>query len=136
MGSCRKFFLYDTQGIIHVSSHYKWNGVNRMKKYYQLIFSSLEKKRTGSHLAQVSRLRAHFKISIMMGYTMHFLWHFEMSHRNGSIELQWAENEQVIFYPSFDPISFIVQSNYQFWFATLRTLYKIFKWAPKSAQLS
>ena len=61
---------------------------------------------------------------------------FKMSSQIGSIELIWAEIEPVTFFPHFDPISFIVQSNYQFWCATLWTLNEIFKWAPKSAQLS
>ena len=52
--------------------------------------------------------------------------------QNDSIELNWAENKPVIFFPLFDPILFIVQSNYQFWCATLRTLYEIFKWAPQN----
>ena len=61
---------------------------------------------------------------------------FKMSSQIGSIELIWAEIEPVTFFPHFDPILFIVQSNYQFWCATLWTLNEIFKWAPKSAQLS
>ena len=76
------------------------------------------------------------KLSILMCHSIHFQWIFQMSSQNGSIELYWAENEPVTFLPHFYPILFIVQSNYQFWCATLYTFNEFFKWAPKSAQLS
>ena len=66
-----------------------------------------------------------------MCHTMHFLCYFEMSPQNCSSELQWAEYEQVIFFPLFDPILFIVQSNYQFWCATLYTFNEFLNWALK-----
>ena len=38
---------------------------------------------------------------------------FKWAPQNNSIELKWAENEPVIFFPLIDPILFMVQSNYQ-----------------------
>ena len=106
-----------------------WNAEdssNRMSwKCASIVFSSI-----WPHI-----IHSAVKLSILMCHTIHFQRIFQMSSI-GSIELYWAENEPVTFLPNFDPILFMVQSNYQFWCATLYTFNEFLKWAPKSAQLS
>ena len=96
------------------------------KVFYSIYFKIMFQYRKISDLRVTNFFIKTYFLNSYKGYQM---WNAEDS----SSRMSW---KCARIFPHYDPMLFIVQSNYQFWCATLYTFNEFFKWAPKSAQLS